>query len=141
MPHHAERSLPKLGVRTTRQRTAVVGILRELNTFASAKTIHEELQKKEAKVGLTTVYRTLQALADIDAVDVLRMANGETLYRQCLSDEHHHHLVCTQCGHTVEIDGGPVEKWAIEVARSHGYQLTGHDAEIYGLCKKCANAE
>lgn len=136
-----EHTVPKLGVRSTRQRTAVVNVLRELENFASAKTIHQELTNRDLKVGLTTVYRTLQSLSEVDAVDVLHMANGETLYRHCLNGDHHHHLVCTQCGRTVEIDGGPVEEWASEIATKFGFQLTGHDAEIYGLCQACIEAK
>lgn len=130
--------VPKLGARNTRQRTAVINVLSEIDTFASAKEIHRELENRELQVGLTTVYRTLQSLAEIEAVDVLHMATGETLYRQCVSPHHHHHLVCTQCGRTEEIDGGSVETWAKQVAEKHGFQLTGHDAEIYGLCPECA---
>lgn len=130
--------VPKLGARNTRQRTAVINVLSEIDTFASAKEIHRELENRDLQVGLTTVYRTLQSLAEIEAVDVLHMATGETLYRQCVSPHHHHHLVCTQCGRTEEIDGGSVETWAKQVAEQHGFQLTGHDAEIYGLCPDCA---
>ncbi|MCS4490589.1 transcriptional repressor [Corynebacterium sp. ES2794-CONJ1] len=133
-----EPRVPKLGVRSTRQRAAVVTVLRDFDNFASAKTIHEELTKRNLKVGLTTVYRTLQSLTEIKAVDALHMSNGETLYRQCLNNAHHHHLVCTQCGHTVEVEGGPVEEWAKDVSRAHSFTLTGHDAEIYGTCSQCA---
>ena len=110
-------SIPKLGARNTKQRTAVVEVLREMEKFASAKEIYHELQEREEKVGLTTVYRTLQSLSDIDAVDALHMPSGETLYRHCDSADHHHHLVCTECGRTEEIDGGAVEKWASSVAK------------------------
>ncbi|WBT08135.1 Fur family transcriptional regulator [Corynebacterium sp. SCR221107] len=138
MSSTVDRTVPKLGVRSTRQRTAVVNVLRDLENFASAKTIHQELTNRDLRVGLTTVYRTLQSLTEINAVDVLHMSNGETLYRHCLTEEHHHHLVCTNCGKTVEIDGGPVEKWAKEVASEHGFSLTGHEAEVFGLCSECA---
>ncbi|AZA08807.1 Fur family transcriptional regulator [Corynebacterium pseudopelargi] len=134
-------NVPKLGVRNTRQRSAVVQVLQDMDTFASAKVIHREITDRDLKVGLTTVYRTLQSLAEIEAVDVLQMSNGETLYRHCSSDAHHHHLVCMRCGKTEEIEGGPVEQWAKDVAAQHGYQMTGHDAEIYGLCKPCAEKE
>lgn len=133
--------IPKLGSRSTRQRTAVIDTIIDLDNFASAKEIHRELERRDAKVGLTTVYRTLQSLADVDAVDVLRMGNGETLYRHCMTDQHHHHLVCVDCGTTLEIKGGPVETWAEEVAKEHGYTLTGHDAEIYGRCSACQKAK
>lgn len=130
--------MPKLGVRSTRQRAAVVTILREMDSFASAKTIHNELISRGTKIGLTTVYRTLQSLSDIDAVDVLHMANnGETLYRHCASADHHHHLVCTECGQTEEIDGGPVESWAQRVSEEHGFTMSGHDANVFGLCPEC----
>ena len=130
-------SIPKLGARNTRQRTAVVEVLRELDKFASAKDIHQALIDGEHKVGLTTVYRTLQSLSDIDAVDSLHMPSGETLYRHCDSADHHHHLVCTECGRTEEIDGGAVEKWASQVSSEFDFELTGHDAEVFGVCADC----
>ena len=123
------RPVPKLGPRMTRQRAAVVETLRGLDKFASAKTIHEQLLDDGASVGLTTVYRTLQSLAEVNAVDVLQSPDGETLYRDCLSGHHHHHLVCTECGRSEEIEGGPVEKWAEVISSHYGYELVGHDAE------------
>lgn len=129
--------IPKLGVRNTRQRTAVVNVLRELDNFSSAKTIYAALEARDLKVGLTTVYRTLQSLAEIEAVDVLNMSNGETLYRHCTTEKHHHHLVCVDCGRTVEIPGGPVESWARQIAEEYDFELTGHDAEIFGRCPAC----
>ncbi len=130
----------KIGQRNTRQRTAVVDALNSVDEFASAQDIHQLLLKQEKKVGLTTVYRTLQQLADIDAIDTLQDDSGETLYRRCAMEAHHHHLVCTQCRTTVEIDGGPVEDWAASTAQAHGFHKTGHTAEIFGLCESCASA-
>lgn len=137
MKHLADHKTPRLGARNTKQREAIVGILRETDAFASAGEIHEELQKTGQKVGLTTVYRTLQSLAEIGAVDALTQSNGQTLYRQCIADHHHHHLVCVQCGRTEEIDGGPVERWAQETAAAYGYTVETHEAEVYGLCPTC----
>lgn len=134
-------SIPKLGSRNTKQRTAVVEVLREIDKFSSAKEIYRRLQERQEKVGLTTVYRTLQSLCDIDAVDALHMPNGETLYRHCETDAHHHHLVCTKCGRTEEIDGGPIEKWASAVASEYNFELTGHDAEIFGVCSQCSGTQ
>ncbi|APT85187.1 Fur family transcriptional regulator [Corynebacterium aquilae] len=135
-----DASIPKLGARSTRQRAAVVNVLRELTNFSSAKTIHQEITARNYKVGLTTVYRTLQSLADINAVDVLHMSTGETLYRACESNDHHHHIVCSNCGKTVEIDGGPVEEWAANMAKANGFVLTGHTAEVFGTCSSCQHA-
>lgn len=137
--HTSAKALPKLGIRNTRQRSAVIRALQEVDQFVSAKSIHDHLMKQGHSVGLTTVYRTLQSLAEVNAVDVLNLAHGETLYRHCLTTSHHHHLVCTQCATTVEISGGPVEQWAQSVAANHGFRLTGHEAEIFGICPNCAD--
>lgn len=138
MTPRSESPIPKLGQRSTRQRAAVIEVLRDTDTFSSAKQIHHELTARDLKVGLTTVYRTLQSLSEINAVDVLHMSTGETLYRHCESEHHHHHLVCTKCGATVEIEGSEVEQWANRVAKENGYTLEGHTAEVFGLCPKCA---
>jgi len=127
----------KIGARNTRQRAAVVDILQDIDRFASAQSIHRELTDRGQKVGLTTVYRTLQTLTEVGAVDALNSETGETLYRHCLTDRHHHHLVCTNCGRSEEIDGGPVEEWAKETAEKYGFQLSGHDAEVFGICQTC----
>ena len=81
-------------MRATRQRAAVSALLDRLADFRSAQEIHEELRRAGEGIGLTTVYRTLQALADAGEVDVLRTDSGESVYRRCATDDHHHHLVC-----------------------------------------------
>lgn len=128
---------PKIGQRNTRQRRAVSEVLEGLNTFCSAQDIHHTLTHSGHKVGLTTVYRTLQQLAEVGAIDTLHDQSGETLYRSCATEHHHHHLVCTSCRKTVEIDGGPVEDWAQKMAEANGFEKSGHTAEIFGLCSDC----
>lgn len=133
----AKSPRPKIGQRNTRQRAAVQDILEAMSSFASAQDIHMKLNMAGQKVGLTTVYRTLQQLSDLGAIDTLQDNSGETLYRSCLTEGHHHHLVCTNCRSTVEIDGGPVEQWAQDTATKYGFLKSGHTAEIFGLCQNC----
>jgi Fur family ferric uptake transcriptional regulator len=128
-----------IGVRSTRQRAAVATVLDSLEEFRTAQEIHAQLRAAGEAVGLTTVYRTLQAMADSEEVDVLRTADGETAYRRC-SKGHHHHLVCRQCGRTVEVEGPAVERWADKVAAEHGYTDVSHTLEIFGLCAECRTA-
>jgi Fur family ferric uptake transcriptional regulator len=122
--------------RPTRQRRAVSACLEELDEFRSAQEIHEELRRAKERIGLSTVYRTLQSLADAGEVDVLRGADGETRYRQC-STSHHHHLVCRSCGRTVELEGPSVERWASAMAKEHGYADVTHTVELFGTCPAC----
>lgn len=122
--------------RTTRQRTAVSAILDQQDSFRTAQQIHDALRESGASVGLTTVYRTLTAMAEAGEVDVLRTLDGENAYRRC-SEHHHHHLVCNACGKTVEIDGDDMGEMAAKIGRQHGFHDVGHDLEFRGLCHGC----
>jgi Fur family ferric uptake transcriptional regulator len=124
--------------RQTRQRSAVKALLENLDEFRSAQAIHDLLREQGASVGLTTVYRSLQALADAGEVDLLVNDEGQTLYRKC-SDHHHHHLVCRTCGTTVEIEGPAVESWADRMALEHGFTDVSHTLEIVGQCPLCSS--
>lgn len=123
-------------VRATRQRTAVAELLGELTEFRSAQDIHHLLRGQGDGIGLSTVYRTLQTLAEAGEVDTIQTAEGESVYRKC-SDVHHHHLVCRECGYTVEVAGPAVERWSDRTAEEHGFSDVSHTLEIFGLCASC----
>lgn len=123
--------------RSTKQRVAVVRLLEATTEFRSAQDIHDELRRRGESIGLTTVYRTLQGLADAGEIDTLRTDSGESVYRRC-SAHHHHHLVCRACGRTVEVEGPAVESWAERVAAEHGFRDVSHTVEVFGDCADCA---
>ena len=132
----AERSTGA-GVRATRQRGAITALLDTVEEFRSAQELHDELRRRGANIGLTTVYRTLQALAAADLVDMVRTDTGESVYRRCAAPDHHHHLVCRECGSAVEVSGREVESWAVEVAAAHGFSEVSHTIELFGTCADC----
>lgn len=111
--------------------------LRDFDGFQSAQQIHDRLRDGGVTVGLATVYRGLQLLADSGEVDVLRTDAGEATYRYC-SDGHHHHLVCRSCGRTVEVESAEVERWAGRSAAAHGFTDVSHSLEVFGTCAECA---
>jgi Fur family ferric uptake transcriptional regulator len=74
---------------------------------------------------------------DLDGeVEVLRTPDNESRYRRCLRQEHHHQLVCRQCGHTVEVSETTVERWADRTAREHDFAAVSHSVELQGICAK-----
>ena len=87
-------------------------------------------------VGLATVYRTLQALTRTGRLDVLVAGDGESLYRQCEASGHHHHLVCRECGRTVEFLAPKLEAAMSAIAGDHGFTDLDHTLEVFGLCTK-----
>lgn len=137
-----ERHIPAVGrgtrVRGTRQAEALNQVLTDLSGFSSAQDIHAELRRRGERVGLTTVYRHLQVLSEDGAVDTLRDETGETLYRRCETNVHHHHVTCRSCGRSVEVEGRAVERWAERVAAETGFTDVDHTVEIFGLCPDCA---
>ena len=135
-----EPATPLPGLRTTRQRTAVAELLARVDGFRSAQELHDQLRHDGASVGLTTVYRHLQALADAGQIDMLRTDGGEAVYRRCPTESHHHHLVCRECGRSVEVEGPEVEAWAASVAAAHGFSHVSHTVEVFGTCAACAGA-
>lgn len=136
--HKSAESSPSL--RPTKQRTAVVAALSNAREFRTAQEIHDLMAAAGDRVGLATIYRTLGALAEVGAVDVLRREDGEAVYRQCVAETHHHHLVCRSCGAAVEIAGPAVEAWAHAVAAEHGYADISHSFELFGTCPECSAA-
>jgi Fur family transcriptional regulator, ferric uptake regulator len=126
--------------RSTRQKRALAAVLKTSDGFRSAQELFGDLQSRGENVGLTTVYNQLRALAEGGEVDVLRADDGETLYRRCETAQHHHHLICRQCGRTEEVEGAEVEQWADHVADIHGFVDVRHTLEIFGTCRACANA-
>lgn len=123
--------------RSTRQKRALARVLDESASFRSAQDLFAQLRNQGERVGLTTVYNQLRALAETGEVDVFRTTEGELLYRQCQSSTHHHHLYCRSCGKTVEVEASEVETWAEIVAKRHGFREIEHTVEIVGLCRDC----
>ncbi len=122
----------------TSRREAVRRVLVRSDSFRSAQDIYADMRADGAKIGLTTVYRALQALSEAAEVDVLRTGDGETVYRACHTETHHHHLVCRACGRTIEVAGPAVERWAEGVGREHGFSEVTHTVEVFGTCPGCA---
>jgi Fur family ferric uptake transcriptional regulator len=125
-----------ISTRSTKQKQLIQEVLERLNKFKSAQEIHSLIGDSGEKVGLATVYRSLQSLADAGAVDVVTSPDGEALYRAC-SSEHHHHLLCKKCGKTTEFSSPEIEKFAEQIAKRYKYTNANHIIEISGICEDC----
>jgi Fur family ferric uptake transcriptional regulator len=122
---------------------AVRAILDDHDGFLSAQDVFTTLRARGHKVGLSTVYRHLQALTEHGEADSIHAPDGETTYRLCgtVPQSHHHHVVCRECGRAQEVEGRAIERWAEEVAAKHGYSDVDHTIEIFGRCPSCATQD
>ena len=124
--------------RNTWQREAVREALSTSDSFVSAQNLHSTLRDAGSSIGLATVYRALADLATEGEAD--SQQEGESLYRACTPGGHHHHLICRNCGLTVEIEADAVELWAHSVAAEHGFTEPSHIVDVFGLCANCTTA-
>jgi Fur family ferric uptake transcriptional regulator len=119
--------------RRTEQREAILDALAASERAVTAQELHGQLEG----VGLATVYRNLQRLADAGDADTLRRENGEVAFLICESG-HHHHLTCRVCGRVEQVRDCRLEEWAREVASGHGFSDVEHRAELVGVCAGCS---
>ncbi|KTR81905.1 Fur family transcriptional regulator [Leucobacter chromiiresistens] len=125
--------------RRTAQGAAVRTALESMAGFISAQELHRRLSDDGSKIGIATVYRQLNALVENQEADAISTPEGQ-LYRACEDPQtHHHHMVCTSCGTTIEIEP-PDEAWFTSVARTHGFDVHSHTLEVFGICSACRSA-
>lgn len=122
--------------RNTWQKLAVREALSQSPGFVSAQQLHSILVQGGNKLGLTTVYRALTDLVESNEADALTGSDGETRYRICGTD-HHHHLICQNCGKTVEFELTGFEAATEALALSHGFTGVSHSIELFGTCAEC----
>lgn len=123
--------------RNTWQREAVKQGLADFADAISAQGLHTFLGQDGVDMGLATVYRSLGVLVEEGLVDAIQSPEGEALYRLCASG-HHHHLICRNCGFTVEIEAPDVEKWAANEAKKYGFTKPEHHMEVFAICENCS---
>lgn len=130
-------------LRNTRQAHAINEILQAQDGFRTANELFAVIRQRGDKIGLTTVYRHLNLLAELGQADVVHTSDGEAQFRLCgtgrdnagaAAADHHHHVVCRVCGKSVEVSAPKVEAWAEQVAAAAGYTEVTHTLEVFGLC-------
>ncbi len=130
-----------MGVRSdyvTRPREQIATILRARKRFISAAEIHRALEGTQAKVSLSTVYRTLEHLLSKGDVSVRVDPAGESTYMLCEPEQqHHHHAICRACGKVEDVDCTAIEQFSDSLRSLHGFELDEHTMEFFGRCKAC----
>lgn len=125
--------------RRMRQRATIAEVMAEIEEFRTAQDIHDLLRRRGESIGLATVYRSLQSMAESGEADVIRTPDGQSAYRSCgQGTGHHHHLICRSCGRTVEFELDSMESLVTDVAARHGFSDVGHELELFGLCAACS---
>jgi Fur family ferric uptake transcriptional regulator len=120
----------------TSTRRAIVDLLRSERRYLTAAAIHRALKDRIPKLALSTVYRTLETLHELGTVSNRTEPSGESSYVFCTED-HHHHAVCTVCGHVDEVDCDAMEQFKKALLAHQSFALDEHAIEFYGRCARC----
>ena len=123
-------------LRLSHPRFLIYQELSNTNVPLSPQELYQSLLKKQKKIGLTSIYRSLDLFESLGMV--FKIINGSSVkYKLCESEDHHHHIVCKACGDVVELNFCDISNWSKKVTESTGYQVTDHQLNFYGLCKAC----
>lgn len=132
-------SLKSGGYKVTQQRKAMLEVLLlNSKTMLSIENIIAESKKIYNKINMSTVYRNLEILEELDLLCIVSGNDGVTLYKLISSTHHHHHLVCKECGKTENIEVCPFDTFK-KIATEKKFHLTDHKLELYGYCDNCNN--
>lgn len=130
--------LRKVGLKHTAQRDTILRTFVETRDHLSTDELFRLVKKKDAGIGFTTVYRTLKLLTECGLASEVAFHDGVMRYEHQFYRRSHHHMVCTNCGSSVEFFSPEIEKVETEVGRKHHYRTTRHSFQIFGLCENCA---
>ena len=124
-------------LKVTRQRRAVLKTFLECKDHISAEELYRAVSKKDPKIGLATVYRTLALLTQSGLAAELDFGDGQKRYEQNFHTRHHDHMICTKCGRIIEFNHPLIEKFQEEVAKTHEFTIAHHKLDMFGICSEC----
>jgi Fur family ferric uptake transcriptional regulator len=129
-------ALERAGYRSTEPRRAVVQLVADQPGHFSAADLVEQARARRLGIGRATIFRALDVLIRLGLVERVDLPNGEHAYIGC-TPYHHHHVICSRCGRTAEIEDAGLRTVVREVARRTGFRVDEHRLELYGLCPAC----
>src|SRR5215472_16842820 len=121
------KHLRRVGLKHTEQRDTILRTFLDTRDHLSTDELFRLVKKRDGKIGFTTVYRTLKLLAEC----------GLASYERQFNRRSHHHMVCTECGASVEFFSPEVSKLEEEIGRKYHFDATRHNFQIYGVCEDC----
>ena len=122
--------------RMSPQRAAIGTVVDSMRHAFTAEDLHREVARTKPGIGLATVYRAIGAMQAAGALVAVGEREGSTLLARCARHDHHHHLLCTECGMVLAVDC-PVDDAAMRATVSGGHVVTGHQITLYGICAEC----
>ena len=141
MEHRHSSALKEAGMKATPKRLAILEVLGGESAYASPEELWKRLRERFDRLGLPTVYRNLEELAESGVISKVIHPNRQLYYFFCQNREHHHHFVCLSCRKVEDLPSCGIESLEREVTRKNGGKVLSHILQLNGLCGGCAGKE
>jgi len=135
-PNPIVRALDDAGYRLTAPRLAIADLIVSHDGHFNASELSAAARDRRVGVSRATLFRALDLMVELGAVERLDLPNGDHAYVSC-AGTHHHHVVCSRCGRTAEVDDAGLTDAVREIARTSGFRIDTHRLELFGLCRHC----
>lgn len=133
--------LAEKGLRMTPQRGLILEVFLRSERHLSSEDLYNLVKKKDRSIGQATVYRTLKLLSESGIARGVDFGEGMTRYEHDFGHEHHDHLICERCRRSIEVMDPRIEDLQEKLAREHGFRITSHKLDIFGICSACRARE
>jgi Fur family ferric uptake transcriptional regulator len=128
--------LSNLGYRLTPQRLMILQAIEDATDHISADEIYAQVHSRYPQVNVSTIYRTLELLKELDLVTETDLGDGRVRYH-CMGKGHHHHLVCHSCGNIIDVDESLLDPLWAEIQNKYDFRVDMKHLAIFGRCSKC----
>ena len=129
--------MPAKGYNLTEQRSFIAEEFFALPGHHTLEEVYARINRKNPKIGQTTVYRTLKLLCEAGLAHEIHIGDGIAKYEVAYPGQHHDHIMCVECGTIIELSNKTIEDLQKQMADQHGFILTGHTHNLYGICQQC----
>src|ERR671927_1173052 len=132
-----ERHIQKAGLKRTAQRDLILDVFLRTEEHLTSEDLYRLVQRQDPNIGQTTIYRTLKLLTEAGLAREVRFGDGRSRYEHNYKHQHHDHMICTECGKTIEFFSAELEAIQDAIAAKHRFQITQHLLRIIGVCHEC----
>jgi len=129
--------LRREGYKMTPQRRAILKEVADAHDHLTPAALFERVQHSQPKIGLVTIYRTIQILEEVGLICEMHAERTSRSYLLKRAPEHHHHIICSGCGTVADITNCGLEKLQNRLSKETGFEIEGHLLEFFGYCRQC----
>ena len=133
-------ALRQNGYKVTPQRQTIIGVITGLQEHLTPAAIHEKVLHEDPSIGLVTIYRTIEILTELGFICEMHTGGSCRSYLMRRPSEHHHHLICSDCGKVIDFTDCNLDKLEHRLAQENNFKISSHLLEILGQCRHCSRA-